>query len=97
MKMTVRSEFQYFGTIQIVSLVLLQVAVTVFLWRLNPVTTNGTALFAIFLSVDLLSFALISNIYRQEKQQKAQLSMKWLITGYIVIALLVVASFLPGR
>ena len=95
--MTARSEFQYFGTIQIVSLVLLQVAVTVFLWRLNPVTANGTALFAIFLSVDLLSFALISNIYRQEKQQKAQLSMKWLITGYIVIALLVVASFLPGR
>ena len=91
MPMADKTDFQYFGTVQIVALILFQIAVTVFLWRLNPVTTNGTALFAIFLSSDLLAFALTSNIYRQAKQS-SQLSMKWPIVGYLVLAVLILAS-----
>ncbi|MDG6906063.1 MAG: hypothetical protein JRN20_09795 [Nitrososphaerota archaeon] len=94
--MKARSDMGYFARVQVVALILFQVAAAVFLWRLNPVTTNGTALFAIFLSAEMLSFALISHIYRQSKRE-AEMSSKWLIVGYVVLGLLIVASFLPGR
>lgn len=80
-------------SIQVAALILFQVTVTVFLWRLNAVTTVSTGLFAIFLSADLLSFALISNMYRQGKQNREP-SAKWLIVGYVVLGLLLFASFL---
>ncbi|MHB1867506.1 MAG: hypothetical protein ACYCPP_01005 [Nitrososphaerales archaeon] len=91
--METRTDFTtYLNEVQVASLILFQVAVTVFLWRLNAVTTVGAGLFAIFLSADLLSFALISYIYRHVKQDGEQ--PKWLIVGYVTLAILLLASFL---
>jgi len=92
--METRTDFTtYLNEVQVASLILFQVAVTVFLWRLNAVTTVGAGLFALFLSADLLSFALISYIYRHVKQDGEQ-PTKWLIVGYVTIAMLLLASFL---
>lgn len=90
--MVARADMSYFARIQVVALVLFQAAAAVFLWRLNPVTTNGTALFAIFLSAEMLSFALISHVYRQSKREEAETSSKWLIVGYVVLGLLIVLT-----
>ena len=38
-----------------------------FLWALNPVNKSGEAVFAIFLAVDLVSFMMISYVYRTYK------------------------------
>ena len=78
-------------TIQIVALIVLQVAATIFLWTLNAVTTTSTQLFALFLSADLMSFAIISFVYREYKQNN-KLRLGWVIAGYAALAVLLLSS-----
>ena len=48
-------------------LILLGIASVAFLWTLNPVGSQGQTTFAIYLSVDLVVFAMASYIYRVSK------------------------------
>ena len=53
---------------RIVGLLIIVMAVTdYFLWWLSPVNTNGEAIFAIFLAVDLVAFMMITYICRTYK------------------------------
>ena len=79
---------------QIVSLLfLLQAIATVFLWTLSALSSVSEGKFAVFLAVDLLSFAMISHIYRTRRW--AQLpSRPWLLTGAIGLAILILSGLL---
>lgn len=49
-------------------LVLLQLLSVYFLWALNPLSQTSEARFALFLAVDLVSFSIISYVYRVDKR-----------------------------
>ena len=75
-----------------VGLLIIVMAVSVyFLWALNPVTKAGEAVFAVFLAVDLVSFMMISYVYRTYKSGD-QFSRALLIGACCMILVLVYAS-----
>jgi hypothetical protein len=77
---------------RIVGLLIVVEAVSVFfLWALDPVTKAGEAVFAIFLAVDLVSFMMISYIYRTYKMGD-QVSRAVLIGACAMILVLVYAT-----
>jgi len=79
---------------QIVSLLfLLQAIATVFLWTLSALSSVSEGKFAVFLAVDLLSFAMISHIYRTQRWAKLP-SRPWLLTGSIGLAILILSGLL---
>jgi hypothetical protein len=79
---------------QIVSLFfLLQVIATVFLWTLSALSSVSEGKFAVFLAVDLLSFAMISYIYRTQRWTKFP-SRPWLLAGSIGLAILILSGLL---
>ncbi len=49
-------------------LVMVEVASVFILWNINAVSKAGEGEFAIFLAIDLISLAMISNIYRSGMQ-----------------------------
>ena len=42
----------------------------IFLWTLNPVSSQSQTVFAIFLSIDLVVFAMVSYIFRVSKWEE---------------------------
>ena len=48
-------------------LIIVSLASVVTLWTLNPTSSTSQSTFAIYLAVDLVSFAMISYIYRESK------------------------------
>lgn len=79
---------------QIVSLLfLLQAIATVFLWTLSALSSVSEGKFAVFLAVDLLSFAMISYMYRTQRWTKLP-SRPWLLTGSIGLAILILSGLL---
>jgi hypothetical protein len=75
-------------------LLLLQLLSVYFLWTLNPVSEEGEAIFVLYLSVDLVSFAMISHIFRADKW-KSSIRRATLLTGCCFLALLLLfAAFL---
>jgi len=79
---------------QIVSLLfMLQAIATVFLWTLSALSSVSEVKFAVFLAVDLLSFAMISYIYRMQRWTKLP-SKPWLLTGSIGLAILILSGLL---
>ena len=77
---------------RIVGLLIIVMAVSVyFLWALNPVNKAGEEVFAIFLAVDLVSFMMISYVYRTYKSGD-QFSKTLLIGACCMILVLVYAS-----
>lgn len=79
---------------QIVSLLfLLQAIATVFLWTLSSLSSVSEGKFAVFLAVDLLSFALISHIYRMQRWTRLP-SKPWLLAGSIGLAILILSGLL---
>ena len=80
-------------TFQIVFLITLQVAALVVLWLLNPVTQIATDTFALYLSLDLLAFAMISYIYRSKRGAKEP-STAWLALGYLALMVLLVSNLI---
>jgi hypothetical protein len=75
----------------VVSLVSLQVIATGFLWTLDPTGRGAQATFATFLGVDLLAFAVISYLYRTQKNAEPA-SRPWLVVGLFAIASLLISS-----
>jgi hypothetical protein len=79
---------------QIVGLLfLLQAIATVFLWTLSALSSVSEGKFAVFLAVDLLSFAMISHIYRMQRWANPP-SRPWLLTGSIGLAILILSGLL---
>ena len=76
---------------QITFLIALQVTTLVVLWILNPVTQSATDTFALYLSLDLLAFAMISYIYRSRRSEKEP-SSAWLAIGYLTLMVLLVSN-----
>jgi hypothetical protein len=74
-------------------LVALQVTATLLLWFLNPITQSQTDTFALYLSVDLVSFAMLSYQYRVSKQG-GQPSQPWLVVGYLSLIVLLSSNLL---
>jgi phosphoglycerol transferase MdoB-like AlkP superfamily enzyme len=70
-------------------LIVLQVIATALLWVLNPIDQAQTDAFALFLSVDLISFAMLSYQYRVRRHEQTP-NPAWTAIGYLaLIALLV--------
>lgn len=58
------------------------------LWTLSTSTTSGESLFAVYLSADLVAFAIISYIYRVNKVG-GDLDPAPLMAGFLTLAILV--------
>ena len=72
---------------------LLQVIAVAFLWTLSALSSVSEAKFAVFLAVDLLSFAMISYIYRMQRWTKLP-SRAWLLAGSIGLVVLILSGLL---
>lgn len=79
-------------SLKIVGLLLLvEVVSAYFLWAVNPVNQSGEAVFAIFLAIDLVSFAMMSYVYRTNKSGD-QLNRGVIIVACCLIMIFVYAS-----
>ncbi len=72
-------------------LLVLQVFSTGFLWTLDALNQVSEGIFALFVAVDLLAFAMVSYIYRAEKL-RASPSRSWVLVGCILLIVIVFAS-----
>jgi RsiW-degrading membrane proteinase PrsW (M82 family) len=77
----------------IVFLLILQIVSTIFLWTLDALNQISEAVFALFLAVDLVSFAMISYMYRVRKQGDSP-RRGWLLVGCAMMLILLFSSFL---
>ncbi len=77
--------------IQVVFLVALQGTSIVVIWLLNPLTQSATDTFALYLSVDLLAFTMMSYLYRS-RRSGGEPSSAWLAVGYLVLVVLLVSN-----
>jgi hypothetical protein len=74
-------------------LIVLQVMATAVLWVLNPIGQSQTDTFALFLSVDLISFAILSYQYRARRHGQMA-SSAWLAAGYLALIVLLIAALI---
>ena len=72
-------------------LVVLQVTATALLWLLNPLTQAQTDTFALYLSVDLVAFALLSYMFRSLRSGH-RASSSWLAVGYLSLVVLLASN-----
>lgn len=75
----------------IVLLLVLQAAATIFLWTLDDLNEISEGTFAVFLAIDLVSFAVISYTYRKEKVMESP-NKTWLLVGCVLIVILLFSS-----
>ncbi|MDG6941997.1 MAG: hypothetical protein JRN34_03635 [Nitrososphaerota archaeon] len=80
-------------TLQVVFLIALQGTSIGVIWLLNPLTQSSTDTFALYLSVDLLAFAMMSYLYRS-KRSGGEPSSAWLAVGYLALIVLLVSDLL---
>jgi RsiW-degrading membrane proteinase PrsW (M82 family) len=74
-----------------VLLLVLQAASTVFLWTLDDLNEISEGIFALFLAIDLVSFAMISYSYRKDRELEAP-NKAWLLVGCALIVILLFSS-----
>ena len=72
-------------------LLLLGIVSVTFLWTLNPVTSQGQTTFTVYLSIDLVVFAMASYIYRKSKW-KEKAGRVPLLGGCLMLLLLLFTS-----
>ncbi len=77
--------------LEVIFLVALQIASLVVLWLINPLTQAATDTFALYLSLNLVTFAIISYTYRSIKNGKIP-SQAWMAVGYLVLIVLIVSN-----
>lgn len=65
----------------------------VVLWVLNPLTQSATDTFALFLSLELVSFALVSYAYRARREERVA-NQAWVALGYLIIVILLVSNLM---
>ncbi|MDG6902584.1 MAG: hypothetical protein JRM80_11595 [Nitrososphaerota archaeon] len=79
--------------VQAVFLIVLQVVSLVVLWTSDPLTQVATDTFALYLSLELLAFAMISYIYRSRRAENEP-SLAWLSVGYLALMVLLVSNLI---
>ena len=72
-------------------LLLLQGVTIVFLWTLDALNQVSEGTFALFLAADMIGFAMISYLYRHEKEMEIP-SKAWLVVGGVLIVVLMFSS-----
>jgi len=77
----------------ILLLIILQAVVTGFLVVLSFATSVNQNMFALFLSVDLISFAMVTYVYRTGRTQNIPNKL-WIILGSSVIATVFFSSII---
>lgn len=77
---------------QVVALLLvLQIVSVVYLWAVTLVEALSAGRFAIFLAIDLLSFALVGYVYTHEKWEET-INRIWILVGSAGLILLLICS-----
>jgi hypothetical protein len=79
--------------LQVVFLVALQFVSLVVLWLPNPLSQAATDTFALYLSIDLVAFAIMSYIYRSRRNERAP-RQAWLAIGYLALMVLLVSNLM---
>ena len=79
----------------VLALLVLQAVVTVFLYTLNPTGQSGQATFATFLGIDLLTFAMVSYIYRTGRSG-LPIRRGWLLSACALLLILLVSSLVTA-
>ena len=79
----------------VVLLLLLQVVTTAFLWTLDALNEISESTFALFLAADLVSFAMISYLYRNVKEMGIP-NRGWIAVGGILVVIFLFASLALG-
>jgi hypothetical protein len=75
----------------VVSFLLLQVLAISYLWTINGLSASGERGFALFLAVDLVSFAIVSHIYLTQRGGE-EISRAWVFLGASLVLILLFAS-----
>lgn len=75
----------------VVLLLALQVASTVFLWTLDTLNQISEEIFALFVGIDLVGFAMISYTYRTGKRGESP-RKGWMLVGCVLILVLIFSS-----
>lgn len=79
--------------IQVMGLLLIIAAMSVVgLWTLDTSEVSGESLFAVYLSMDLISFAMIAYVYRATKDG-SEIGRLAMIAGCVLLTLLIFAGF----
>ncbi|MDV3278552.1 MAG: hypothetical protein LYZ69_08860 [Nitrososphaerales archaeon] len=89
----VRATFERLA-IQVVTVLLLLAALSVYsLWTLNPVGANAEPAFALYLAVNLVSFAMVSYVYRALKRDN-RFGPAPMVAGFSFIIVLLLLAFI---
>lgn len=83
----------FYTTLQVGFLIALQTSTVVVLWLLNPLTERATVTFALYLSLDLVAFAIISYIYRSRRNARSP-NPAWMVMGYLYLVVLLLSNLL---
>jgi len=78
-------------SIQIIFLIGLQITSFVVLWAMAPITQSATDTFALYLSMDLVAFVILSYIYRSLRMSREP-SEAWMAMGYLTLVILLVSN-----
>lgn len=62
------------------------------IWTLNTTSSTSQSVFAVYLAIDLVSFAMISYVYRETKGGD-EISRLPLLAGCVLLVILVAAGF----
>lgn len=84
---------QRVGSIIVALLIVVALAAVAVLWTLNPTSSFSQSIFAVYLAVDLVSFAMISYVYRESKSGD-RIGRVPVLAGCAFILALVFAGFL---
>ncbi|HUI00051.1 MAG TPA: hypothetical protein VLU99_08240 [Nitrososphaerales archaeon] len=76
-----------------VPLLIVQTTSVVFLWTLDTLTLVSQTIFTLFLAADLLAFALMAHVYRQDKGEAKGSSASVLVWLFVIIVFFVAALF----
>ena len=83
-----------FNTRLVVLLVAVEAVSAIYLWTLNVVDNANGQLYAFYLAVVLITFAMISYIYRSNRLGRVA-DRKYLSVGCVIVILLLIFSMLP--
>lgn len=78
-------------SVQLIFLVVLQASTIPVLWLLNPISQSSTDAFALYLSLDLLAFAILSYGYRSTRWG-GKPNQAWMAVGYFSLIVLLVSA-----
>jgi hypothetical protein len=80
----------------VILLLVLQAASMIFLWTLDDLNEISEGTFALFLSVGLISFSIISYSYRVDKLNQEP-SRIWVLAGCVLALVLLFSSLVLAR